>query len=124
NICFRETLGTQTFLIFPSLINQKRPLLDEIETVEGHSYVAKGSVENVYAALVVLLGYTNTFTRTDQWQNQAQYEVEAGEVCGFRQVGEREGELDLLLYSAANVSQSTRFLFQALFEKFLARCRV
>jgi len=26
--------------------------------------------ENVYAALVVLLGYTNVFIRTDQQQNQ------------------------------------------------------
>jgi hypothetical protein len=34
NICFREPLGSQTFLVFPALINEKRPLINEIEIVD------------------------------------------------------------------------------------------
>src|SRR5207249_3295968 len=30
NICFRETLDSDTLLIFPSLIRQKRPLQDDL----------------------------------------------------------------------------------------------
>lgn len=118
NLCFRETLGAQTFLIFPALINQKRPLLEEAETVDDFSYRVAGAVENVYAALVVQLGYTNTFTRTNQWQNQAEYETARGDVCGFRQVEEREGEIELVLYYAKERA-GARLLFQGLFEEFL-----
>lgn len=118
NLCFRETLGTQTLLIFPALINQKRPLLEEIETVDDVSYRVSGAVENVYAAMVVLLGYTNTFTRTNQWQNQAEYETARGDVCGFRQTDEREGEAELVLYYAKERAGAL-LLFQGLFEEFL-----
>jgi GTPase SAR1 family protein len=118
NLCFRETLGPQTLLIFPALINQKRPQLEETETVDDYSYRVTGAVENVYAALVVQLGYTNTFTRTNQWQNQAEYETARGDVCGFRQTDEREGEAELVLYYAKEKA-GARLLFQGLFEQFL-----
>jgi small GTP-binding protein len=118
NMCFRETLGEQTFLIFPALINQKRPQLQDMLTVDDVSYRVTGAVENVYAALVVQLGYTNTFTRTNQWQNQAEYETARGDVCGFRQVEEREGEIELVLYYAQEKA-GARLLFQGLFEEFL-----
>jgi small GTP-binding protein len=118
NLCFRETLGRQTLLIFPALINQKRPQLEEAETVDDYSYRVTGAVENVYAALVVQLGYTSTFARTNQWQNQAEYETARGDVCGFRQVDEREGETELVLYYAKEKA-GARLLFQGLFEQFL-----
>ena len=98
NICFRETLGDETLLIFPGLIKQKRPLQDDLPATDDISYVVRGRVENLYASLVVLLGYTPSFTRINQWQNQAQYEMGAGEICGFRLIEDREGELELVLY--------------------------
>jgi WD40 repeat protein len=119
NICFRESLGSQTLLIFPELINRKKPPTEEVETVDDVSYRVTGQVENVYAALVVLLGYTSVFTRTDQWQNQAQYEVDPGQVCAFRQWSEREGEIEFVLSYGPKVKPSTRLLFQGLFEKIL-----
>jgi hypothetical protein len=119
NLCFRETLGTQTLLIFPALINQKRPQLEELATSDDVSYRVSGATENVYPALVVQLGYTNTFARTNQWQNQAEYETARGDVCGFRQTYEREGEIELVLYYAKEKA-GARLLFQGLFEQFLA----
>lgn len=124
NVCFRETdpLGGQSYLVFPELINLKKPVLeDEQPIAEGAGYTVSGAVENVYASLVVLLGYTQSFTRTNQWQNQARYEMGEQLICGFRQDGEREGELDLVLYFGANVGRPVRTLFQGLFESFLAR---
>ena len=118
NLCFRETLGAQTLLIFPALINQKRLPPEGIEAVDDFSYRISGAIENVYAALVVQLGYTNTFARTHQWHGQAEYETARGNVCGFRQVGEREGGLELVLYHAREKS-GARLLFQGLFEEFL-----
>ena len=109
------------YLVFPELINLKRPLEKDAATEDGASYTVTGPTENVFASLVVLLGYTHTFTRTAQWQNNARYEVSEGSVCGFRQDAERDGELDFVLCFAPNVGQPVRTLFQGLFESFLAR---
>lgn len=119
NLCFRATLGQGTLLIFPSLIKQKRPLSDEPSAVEGASYVVRGRVENLYASLVVLLGYTPSFTRINQWQHQAQYELGPGEICGFRLIEDREGEIELVLYYGERMPAAGRIQFQELFEEFL-----
>jgi small GTP-binding protein len=124
NLCFRETFNEQTFLVFPSLINERRPRIENLPTADDVSYRVTGAVENVYAALVVLLGYTNTFTRKHQWQNQAQYELGEGEVCGFRQAVEHEGEVELVLYYGERTPREVRQLFQGLFERFLKRREV
>ncbi|HEX5727750.1 MAG TPA: GTP-binding protein, partial [Longimicrobiaceae bacterium] len=124
NVCFRETdpLNAQSYLVFPELINLKKPPLEnEAPTEDGVAYTVSGAVENVYASLVVLLGYTSTFTRTNQWQNHARYEVGDGLVCGFRQDAERDGELDFVLYFGTKVGRPVRTLFQSLVESFLAR---
>ncbi len=123
NLCFRETVGRQTLLVFPALIKQKRPNVEMTETKEDAAYRITGAVENVYAALVVLLGYTNTFSRTNHWHHQAQYETE-GYVCGFRQTEESAGEIELVLYYAPDTPPHARQLFQALFEGFLVRRKV
>jgi GTPase SAR1 family protein len=124
NICFRETdpLTSESYLVFPDLINLKKPMeKDQQPTEESVSYTVIGAVENVYASLVVLLGYTHTFTRTNQWQNHARYEVGDGLVCAFRLDAERDGELDFVLYFGTKVGRPVRMLFQGLFESFLAR---
>ena len=99
NVCFRETdpLRMEPYLVFPELINLKKPPEDEQATEDGVAYTVSGPTENVFASLVVLLGYTHTFTRTAQWQNNARYEVGDRLVCGFRQEAERDGELDFVL---------------------------
>jgi GTPase SAR1 family protein len=124
NVCFRETspLTSTSYLVFPDLINLKRPTIaDGKPTEDGASYTVIGAVENVHASLVVLLGYTQTFTRIDQWRNHARYEVGGALVCGFRQEAERDGELDFVLYFGTDVGKPIRTLFQGLFESFLAR---
>ena len=124
NVCFRETdpLRMEPYLVFPELINLKRPRDDEDRpTEDAVAYTVSGATENVFASLVVLLVYTHTFTRTNQWQNQARYEVGDSLVCGFRQDAERDGELDFVLYFCRDVPTRVRMLFRSLFENFLAR---
>jgi hypothetical protein len=124
NVCFRETdpLSSRVYLVFPELINLRRPAVKNPQPVtEAMAYTVTGAVENVYASLVVLLGYTDVFTRTNQWRNEAQYVVGDGLVCGFRLEAEREGELDFVLYFGTTVGEPVRMLFQSLFESFLAR---
>ncbi|HKR49512.1 MAG TPA: TIR domain-containing protein [Pseudonocardiaceae bacterium] len=124
SVCLRETspLTTHSYLVFPELINLRKPVIaDEQSIEEGVAYTVSGAVGNVYASLVVLLGYTSTFTRTDQWRDHARYIVGDGLVCGLRQEAEREGELDFVLYFGATVETPIRTLFQSLFESFLSR---
>lgn len=123
NVCFRETdpLRMEPYLVFPELINLKKPQEEDAATEDGVAYTVSGPTENVFASLVVLLGYTHTFTRTAQWHNNARYEVGDGLVCGFRQEAERDGELDFVFCFGPNVGPPVRTLFQGLFESFLAR---
>jgi small GTP-binding protein len=124
NICFRETdpLNGRDYLVFPELINLKKPLIaDDAPTEDDVAYTVSGAVENVYASLVVLMGYTQTFTRTNQWRDHARYEVGTGHMCGFRLEAELAGELDFLLYFGTNTPAPVRMLFQSLFENFLSR---
>jgi GTPase SAR1 family protein len=124
NLCFRETLNDRTCLVFPSLINEKRPTADDRGLLDDASYLVSGAVETVYAALVVQLGYTNLFRSDAHWQNQAQYALEPGEICGFRQVDKHEGEIELVLSFSPGAGDDTRKLFQGAFERFLKRREV
>src|SRR5947209_11030516 len=120
NICFRESVDGQTFLIFPSLILERPPRLAEnIEIVEDITYVVTGQVENVYAAVVVLLGYSPSFQRINQWRKQAQYETVRGEICGFKLANDEHGELELVLYYGKDIPDFVRSRFQGLFEEIL-----
>lgn len=124
NVCFRETdpLNNCAYIVFPELINLKKPpIKDDAPTEDGVAYTVSGAVENIYASLVVLMGYTQTFTRTNQWKDHARYEVGKSFVCGFRLEEERAGELDFVLYFSINTPAPVRMLFQSLFENFLAR---
>jgi small GTP-binding protein len=123
NVCFREIdpLRVEPYLVFPELINLKKPIEEDAATEDGVAYTVSGPTENVFASLVVLLGYTHTFTRTAQWHNNARYEVGDGLACGFRQESERDGELDFVLSFGPTVGAPVRTLFQGLFESFLAR---
>ena len=123
HVCFRETdpLRMETFLVFPELINLKKPLEDDAASEDGVAYTVSGPTENVFASLVVLLGYTHSFTRTAQWNNNARYAMGDGLVCGFRQEAERDGELDFVLCFGPNVGLPVRTLFQGLFESFLTQ---
>ena len=120
NICFRESVDNQTFLIFPSLILERPPrMVEETALVENTTYIVTGAVENIYPALVVLLGYSPSFQRINQWRKQAQYETPKGAICSFKQTNDELGELELVLYYSKNTPDFVRSRFQGLFEEIL-----
>ncbi|MGD8585378.1 MAG: hypothetical protein PVH65_11190 [Chloroflexota bacterium] len=119
NICFRDTVNSKAVLIFPGEIREKRPQQNDGLTVENVSYVIRGATENLFASLVVKLGYSEDLTRTNIWRNQAQYEMGPGQICGFRQIEDRSGEIEIILYYATGIPDYVRHIFQGLFEKFL-----
>lgn len=124
NVCFREPLGDQVLLIFPELINEKPPALaDATRFADDVTYLVTGAIENVYASLVVLLGYTNVLRRKDQWRDQAQYELD-GNLLHFRQERPRDDRLEIVLSYPDGVPASAKRVFQGLVEQFLQRRQV
>jgi small GTP-binding protein len=124
NVCFREAIGGTSLLVFPALINQGMPVSGSIVREEDASFVIKGVSENVYAALVVLLGYTNTLTRKAQWRRQAEYELAPGELCGFQLAREDDGELEIVLYFSPETPEVSRQFFRAQVEHIISRRKV
>jgi hypothetical protein len=124
NLCFRENINDRSCLVFPSLINEKRPLTGDTGWVDDAVYRVRGVVETVYPALVVQLGYTNLFRQEHHWQNQAQYELDPGQICGFRIAYEKDGEIEFVLSHQNGTNIDTLNLFQRVFERFLKRLPV
>lgn len=121
HVCFRERLGEQTLLIFPELINEKPQTLATSPAEDRDlTYIIEGNIQNVYASLVVLLGYTNILTRVDQWQDRAEYELE-GQRVGFEQRRAQPSRLELTLLYEPRADEGLRRLFQGLVEQFLRR---
>lgn len=121
HLCFRESVGRDTLLVFPALINERRPSGDHDATRDAVTYRVRGRVENVYASLVVRLGYTRHFIGTHHWRDQAQYraryQMDDTGACGFRQIAERAGEIELVV--EYGVGFTARRFFEGLIEAFL-----
>lgn len=119
--CQRELVGATRLLVFPELVTLKRPLEpDALETLDGVAYIVKGDVENLFAVLVVSIGYTNNARKSEHWHNQARYDFGEGDVCGFRHE-EDDGGVAFILYWGKNTKNSTRDFFRGLFERLLQR---
>lgn len=119
--CFREQAGEVKLLVFPDLMNLKKPQRDDLITENGSSYILTGSTENTFAGLVVLLGYTNLFARTDQAHDVAWFESPHKEICGVRQIRE-DNERTIVLLFSHDASANIRHVFEGLVEQMLS-CR-
>ncbi|MEK6262014.1 MAG: TIR domain-containing protein [Planctomycetota bacterium] len=122
--CFRESWGEAKLLIFPELMKLKKPERDDLATEEGVSYVITGATENTFAGVVVLLGYTNAFLRTDQAQDVAYFEYGQDEICGVRQIMDLSGVRTFVLFFNAKASKQAREVFEGLVEKILGQKNV
>lgn len=120
--CLREVVEQKSLLFFPDLVSIKRPKLsDGLQVQEGASYTVRGDIEHLFSTLVVSLGYTSMFKKTEHWHDLARYEMHDGPICGLRIEDVREGELDLVLFFDVKSDHPSRSVFQALVEKFLVR---
>ena len=106
DLCFRE-MG---FLVFPSQISVTRPTAFDTLPRAEVTYRFSGSIETIYASLVVRLSYTNHFIREDQWKYAVEFSRE-GIRLGFSmyQVEEGTGELEIFFYPG--ISEFDRVTF-------------
>jgi small GTP-binding protein len=106
-LCIRE-MG---LLVFPSQINLSPP-----QAAAGHPqaeaiYQFSGSIEAIYASLVVRLTHTSYFQRIDQWKYAAEFS-RGGQRLGFsmRQISEATAELEVYFHKDVNDSDRVTFV--------------
>lgn len=96
------------FLVFPRQINVTRPAPLESHPRTEVAYLFSGSIETIYASLVVLLSYTDHFQREDQWKYAVEFSRDRQRL-GFsmQQVEEGTGELEIFPKVLRNVISVT-----------------
>ncbi len=106
DLCFRE-MG---LLVFPSQINVTQMAPTESHAPTEVTYEFSGSIETIYASLVVRLSYTDYFQREDQWKYAVEFSRN-GHRLGFamHQMEENVGELEI--YFQPGVGEFDRVTF-------------
>jgi len=107
DLCFRE-MG---LLVFPSQINLSRPQPTPQHPPTEVTYEFSGSVEAIYASLVVRLSYTDYFEREDQWKYAVEFS-RAGQRLGFamQQTAEGIGEIEIYFYPGVSDFDRVTFI--------------
>jgi small GTP-binding protein len=106
-LCFRH-MGQ---LVFPSQLNNPRPPLSADHPRSEVSYRFSGSVEAIYASLVVSLSYTNYFELDDCWSYAADF-ARDGQRLGFslQQTTPGTGDLDIYFYEGIDKYDRVSFI--------------
>jgi small GTP-binding protein len=111
-LLIRRDLGFREmgYLVFPSQINITRQVPNEAHPRTEVAYRFSGSIETIYASLVVRLSYTNYFRREDQWKYAVEFSRDDNRL-GFsmRQIEEGTGELEI--YFQTGISEFDRVTF-------------
>lgn len=111
-LLIRHDLGFREMgnLVFPSQINVSRLPPEEAHPRTEVAYKFSGSIETIYASLVVRLTYTDYFRREDQWKYAVEFS-RGDRRLGFsmRQVEEGTGELEI--YFQPGISEFDRVTF-------------
>ncbi|MFW9263406.1 metallophosphoesterase [Nostoc sp. CALU 546] len=107
NLAFRE-LGR---LIFPSHFNVLHRFVDKLHPPTEVTYEFSGSIEAIYASLVVCLSYTKDFQRENLWKYAAEFSRNEHRL-GFamKQVSEGTGELEIYFYPGVSDFDRVTFI--------------
>jgi hypothetical protein len=106
DLCFRE-MG---FLVFPSQINVTRPAPIATHPRTEVAYQFSGSIETIYASLVVRLSYTNYFLPEDHWKYAVEFSRDRQRL-GFSMQQVEEGTGELEIYFDLGISEFDRVTF-------------
>ena len=106
-LCFRH-MGQ---LVFPSQFRSQRPPFEAIHPRSEVTYRFAGSVEAIYASLVVSLSYSGYFQLDECWSYAVEF-TRNGYQLGFsmRQTGSGEGELDIYFYDGIDRYDRVSFI--------------
>lgn len=111
-LLIRHDLGFREmgYLVFPSQINITRQAPEEAPPRTEVAYRFSGSIETIYASLVVRLSYTDYFRREDQWKYAVEFSRD-GSRLGFSMRQSEEGTGELEIYFQPGISEFDRVTF-------------
>jgi len=111
-LCLRESTEAGTLLVFPSYFKRKRPQQPSHPS-ELVTYQVSGSLDEMYATLVVKLRYTAVFTTDDKWlwRFAADFRTQANKKVGFKMEKKDEGKAEIVVYCDPGVPEETKATF-------------
>ncbi len=108
------------FLVFPSKFNRKRPEYPQPPLREV-AYRFDGTIENIYATLVVRLFYCGVFGKKAFWKNAAEFNDEVGKNCGFVLSNPEEGVGEISIFFEQSTHINSKLLFLRFIHEHLQR---
>ena len=109
-LCLREATEAGTLLVFPSYFRRERPEL-RARPATFVTYRFSGSLDEIYATLIVRLHHTKAFDRDQLWRFAADFKTQEGHRLGVKLVklGNASGELQV--YADLAIRDDTRVVF-------------
>jgi small GTP-binding protein len=109
--CFRQLVGPEYLLTFPSYFKRERPA-NPLHPNVGASYRFNGPVDEIYATLVVRLHHTDWFETTDLWKDCCDFRTQSSAPLGIVLSREGEGRFRLDAWFSPEVSDDARIVFE------------
>jgi small GTP-binding protein len=109
-LCLREHTDAGAILVFPSYFKRERPNLT------GHpaafvTYRFGGSLDEIYATLVVRLLHTRVFDKDQLWRFAADFKTQSGKRLGLKMTKKREGNAEITVYLDPTIPDDTKVTF-------------
>ncbi|MES2179904.1 MAG: DUF4365 domain-containing protein, partial [Gemmatimonadota bacterium] len=109
-LCLREFTDDGPLLIFPSYYRRERPELVGHPAVIA-SYRFHGSLDDIYATLVVRLHHTQPFRQDQLWRYAADFKTLTGKQLGIKMTRRAEGAGELEVYFDPTIPVEEQIIF-------------
>jgi hypothetical protein len=106
----RETTPAGIMLVFPSYFRRDKPEIPEYPNVFV-TYGFAGSLDEIYATLVVKLSYSDGFKKDQLWKDAADFKTPGGKRVGLAMRKKTEGAAELVIYFEPGVPDDTKVMF-------------
>ncbi len=120
-LCLREHTESGTLLIFPSYFKRERPELGQHPSILV-TYEFSGSLDEIYATLIVRLHYSPLFLQRDRlWRFAADFLTTGEKRLGLKMTKKAEGTASLDIYFDPDVPDDVRVTFIRYIDEHLAK---
>ena len=109
-ICLSQTLHNSEVLIFPTFFNRELPDDPGLPT-PYIEYTFTGSLETLYATLIVRLQYTEVFRYHKLWKYAAEYRTPTDKPMGLKATRLQEGSAQLRIHFDPTIPDDTKVTF-------------
>jgi hypothetical protein len=109
-LCLREHTEKGPLLVFPSYFRRERHDLEQHPAVFV-TYQFSGSLDEIYATLVVRLHHTPAFQKDELWRFAADFRTPEGKRVGLKMDKNKDGTARITVYCEPSVPDDTKVTF-------------